>query len=114
AARPRYAGRGRAACADAFGGGETAAKPALPELTAESLEVEFVDPAKQPVTVPRDLLDRLAVVARASGAAATAPLAPLTIAGDVPLQLAGVYACAFASGRLDPPLPLRRAGAARK
>jgi len=104
---------GLGAVTDAFGGGAAPPKPpAAAELTGESLEVEFTDPAKQSVTVRRDLFDRIGVVARANGAAATAPVAALTVAGDTPIQLAGVYACAFASGRLDPALPLRRVKAA--
>src|ERR1019366_6899680 len=32
----------------------------------------------------------------------------IAVANDIPLQVAGIYACAFASGPLDPALPIRR------
>src|SRR5262249_38901078 len=53
-------------------------------------------------------VDRIGIVARAGGTAATAALAPIAVTHEVPLQLAGVYACAFASGPIDPSLPMRR------
>lgn len=92
---------------DAFGGAPAPA-PAASEFTAESLEVEFTDPSRQSVIVRRELVDRIGIVARAGGTAATAALAPITVTHEVPLQLAGVYACAFASGPIDPSLPMRR------
>src|SRR6185369_16388491 len=52
------------------------------------------------------------VVARANGSAATAPLAPIPLAADVPLPFAGIYASAFASGPLDAGRPLHRVPAA--
>src|SRR5262249_57025309 len=78
------------------------------DFTAESLEVEFTDQSRQSVIVRRELVDRIGIVARAGGTAATAALAPITVTHEVPLQLAGVYACAFASGPIDPSLPMRR------
>ena len=92
---------------DLFGNTETP-QPAESELTAESLEVEFTDPAKHSDVVRREMIDRIGAVARANKTAATAPLTSIAVANDIPLQLAGAYACAFASGPLDPALPIRR------
>ncbi len=103
--------KGLGAVTDAFGGGDAKPAAAASELTAEWLEVEFTDPAKQAVVVRRDLVDRIGVVARANGSAATAALPPIPVADGVPVPFAGVYACAFAPGPLDPARPIRRVSA---
>ncbi|HEY6308833.1 MAG TPA: hypothetical protein VI488_20520, partial [Candidatus Angelobacter sp.] len=85
--------------------------PSMPPadgFTAEYLEVEFIDPAKHSDIVRREMIDRIGAVARANNTAASAPLTPITIGNDVPLELAGIYALAFAAGPLNPTLPLRR------
>jgi hypothetical protein len=94
--------------ADLFGGTKAQPRLAESELTAESLEVEFIDPAKHSDVVRREMIDRIGAVARANKTAATATLTSIAVANDIPLQVAGIYACAFASGPLDPALPIRR------
>jgi hypothetical protein len=81
-------------------------------FTAETLEVEFIDPAKHSDIVRRELIDRIGAVARANKSAASAPLTPITVANGIPLQLEGIYALAFATGQLNPALPARRLSAA--
>jgi transglutaminase-like putative cysteine protease len=95
---------------DAFSSGnaQSPSTPAAAEFTAESLEVEFVDPAQHSEIVRREIIDRIGPVARANNTAASAPLTPTTIGNDVPLEMAGIYALAFAVGPLNPTLPLRR------
>jgi hypothetical protein len=93
---------------DAFGNSKTPPPAAEGGLTAESLEIEFTDPAKHTDIVRREMIDRIGAVARANNTAASAPLTPITIGNDVPLELAGIYALAFAVGPLNPTLPLRR------
>ncbi len=94
---------------DVFGNSNTPAAAAAPEsgFTAETLEVEFTDPAKHSEVARREMFDRIGFVARAGQRAATAPLAPIAMQGDVPARLAGVYACAFTAGGLDPTLVMR-------
>lgn len=86
----------------------TAAATPEAEFTAESLEVEFTDPAKHSEIVRRELIDRIGAVARANKTAATAPLTSIEVVNGVPLQLAGINALAFATGPLDGSLLLRR------
>jgi Transglutaminase-like superfamily len=95
---------------DLFGNSKAPAPAAASEsgLTAESLEVEFIDPANHSETVRREMIDRIGPVARANKTAESAPLTPITVANDIPLELAGIYALAFASGPLSPALPIRR------
>ncbi len=81
-------------------------------FTAESLEVEFSDPAKHSDVVRRELIDRAGPVARANKTAASAPLTSIAVANGIPLQLAGIYALAFATGPLNPALPARRLSSA--
>ncbi|HEY3883929.1 MAG TPA: hypothetical protein VGL62_01880 [Vicinamibacterales bacterium] len=82
------------------------------ELTSETLEVEFTDPANHSELVRRELIDRIGPVARANKTAATAPLTSIKVADGVPLQLAGIYALAFATGPMNPALPVRRLSSA--
>jgi transglutaminase-like putative cysteine protease len=91
-----------------FGDTKTPPPPAESELTAETLEVEFTDPAGHSDIVRREMIDRIGAVARANKTAASAPLTSITVADDIPLQVAGTYACAFTSGPLDRALPIRR------
>jgi hypothetical protein len=95
---------------DAFstGNAQSPSTPSVPEFTAESLEIEFVDPAQHSEIVRREIIDRIGPVARSNNTAASAPLTPITIGNDVPLELASIYALAFAMGPLNPTLPLRR------
>jgi hypothetical protein len=100
---------------DLFGDNKTSTPPlTAPQsgLVAESLEVEFTDPAKHSDIVRRELIDRIGAVTRANKTAASAPLTSIDVANGVPLQLAGIYALAFASGPLDPALPARRLSSA--
>jgi Transglutaminase-like superfamily len=90
------------------GNAQSPSTPAAAEFTAESLEVEFVDPAQHSEIVRREMIDRIGPVARANNTAASAPLTPITIGNDVPLELAGIYALAFAAGPLNPTLPRHR------
>lgn len=102
--------------AAAFGGNNqpaaTAAAAPQNTFTAEWLEVEFTDPAKHSEVVRRETIDRIGPVARASRTAATAPLTPITVTNGIPLQLAAIYAMAFATGPLDPTVLARRLSAA--
>jgi hypothetical protein len=86
--------------------------PAQSEFTAESLEVEFTDPANHSETVRREMIDRIGPVARAKQTAASTPLTSIGGANDIPLELAGIYALAFTSGPLNPALPARRVSSA--
>jgi len=81
-------------------------------FTAESLEVEFTDPAKHSEVVRRELIDRIGAVARANKTAASAPLTSIDVKDGFPLQLEGIYALAFATGPLNPALPARRLSSA--
>lgn len=81
-------------------------------FTSETLEVEFSDPANHSEVVRRELIDRIGPVARANQTAASAPLTPLTVTNGVPVQLAGIYTLAFATGPLNPALPARRLSSA--
>jgi transglutaminase-like putative cysteine protease len=101
---------------DLFDDNKTSTPPAAaPQavFTAESLEVEFADPAKHSDIVRRELIDRIGAVARANKTAASAPLSAIDIANGIPLQLAGIYALAFASGAVDPVLPASRLSTAK-
>jgi hypothetical protein len=98
-----------------FGDDKTATTPpAAPQggFASESLEVEFTDPAKHSDIVRRELIDRIGAVARANKTAASAPLTSIDVKDGVPLQLAGIYALAFATGPVDPALPARRLSSA--
>jgi hypothetical protein len=81
-------------------------------FTAEYLDVEFIDPAKHSDTVRREMIDRIGAVARVNNKTGSAPLTPITTANDVPVELTGIYALAFAAGPLNPSLPLRRLSSA--
>lgn len=76
--------------------------PAGGELTAVSLEVEFVDPSGHSDVVRRPLLDRLGADARKTKKEGTAPAAPLTVVDNVPRELGVLYGLAVTSGALDP------------
>jgi hypothetical protein len=95
---------------DAFNNSNTPSPstPSADGFTAEYLEVEFIDPAKHSDVVRREMIDRIGAVARTKNNAASAPLTPITTGNDVPVELAGMYALAFAAGPLNPTLPLRR------
>src|SRR5579863_2393397 len=94
--------------------GDSKTQPAAPpptaegDLTAESLEIEFTDPAKHSEIVRREIIDRIGPIARSNNTAGSAFLAPITAVTDFPLQLAGIYAMAFAAGPLDPMIPVHR------
>jgi large repetitive protein len=95
-----------------FGGAAApAASPAAAasELTAVWLDVEFTDPSGRSETVRREIVDRIGPLARGQGKAASGPLAPVRMAGDIPIALAGLYGCAITAGPLDPRLPINRA-----
>lgn len=93
---------------------KSAAAPtsAQSEFTGEWLEVEFTDPAKHSEVARRELIDRIGAAVRANHKAATAPLIPITVTNGIPLQLAGIYALAFATGPLNPAMPARRLASA--
>lgn len=100
----------------AFGGNNqpaaTAAASPQNAFTAEWLDVEFIDPAKHSEVVHREMIDRIGPVARANRTAASAPLTPINVTNGIPLQLAGIYAMAFATGPLNPAMPTRRLSSA--
>ncbi len=81
-------------------------------FTGEWVEVEFTDPAKHSDVVRREMIDRIGPVARDNKTAANAPLTSIELANGIPLELAGIYALAFAAGPLDPALLARRLSSA--
>jgi hypothetical protein len=96
---------------DAFGGDNkepTQAGASENGFTAETLEVEFTDPAKHSDVVRREMIDRIGAVARANNTTASTALTAIANGNEVPVELAGVYGMAFAAGPLNTTLPLRR------
>ena len=91
-----------------FGGEKPTEPTPAAELTAVWLEFAFSDPLGHTDVVRRLILDRIGFATRVERSAATAPLAPVTLIGDVPAALAGAYGCAFTSGDIDPMLMSER------
>ena len=87
-----------------------ATRAAAPQdgFTGEWVEVEFTDPAKHSDVVRREMIDRIGPVARTNKTAASAALTSINLANGIPLELAGIYAMAFAAGPLDPALLARQ------
>jgi hypothetical protein len=103
-----------------FGDGKASApqQPTQPAaaaqgFSAEWLDVEFTDPANHSSIVRRELIDRIGPVARANKTAASAPLSSINVVNGIPVQLAGIYSLAFATGAVDPALAASRLASAK-
>jgi Transglutaminase-like superfamily len=87
---------GLSAVAQAFGSGPPPA--ATTDLSAVWIVVDTRAPGGRTETVRRAMLDRIGPAARADHRDGTVALAPIALAGDRPVALGGLYACAFSTG----------------